>query len=97
MPDRSYRLGPGAESDLRDIWLYTYRNWSQQQADRYHREIVATIVALAVGAKQGRTVDIRHGYLKYPTGTHVIYYLDRGDRLDIIRVLHARMDTAGHL
>lgn len=97
MPDKPYHLSPTAELDLRDIWLYTFRNWSQQQADRYHRDIIAAIVALALGTKQGRVADIRQGYLKFPSGTHVIYFRDRGDRLDIIRVLHARMDAPVHL
>ena len=30
---KPYRLSPLAEADLEDIWLYTFRNWSMEQAD----------------------------------------------------------------
>ena len=33
---RIYRLSPLAEQDLEDIWLYTLREWSADQADRYY-------------------------------------------------------------
>ena len=42
-----------------------------------------TAGALALAAvlgKQGRPVDVRSGYLKYATGTHMIYFRDHGDR-----------------
>jgi toxin ParE1/3/4 len=37
---------------------------------------------------------MRPGYLQYPTGSHVIYFRERGDQLEIIRVLHGRMDVS---
>ena len=33
---RTYRLFPLAEADLEEIWLYTFNNWSLEQADKYH-------------------------------------------------------------
>jgi len=30
-------------------------------------------------------------------GSHVIYFLDDSDRLDVIRVLHQRQDAERHL
>ncbi len=30
---RPYRLSLRAQSDLEDIWLYTFENWSLEQAD----------------------------------------------------------------
>ena len=38
-----YRLSPLAEADLEGIWLYTFRQWSLEQADDYHRVIMAAI------------------------------------------------------
>ncbi|WP_262420122.1 type II toxin-antitoxin system RelE/ParE family toxin [Paraburkholderia sp. 31.1] len=40
---RQVRLTPLAESDLEDIWRYTSSNWSVDQADRYHRDLLSTI------------------------------------------------------
>ena len=40
---RPYRLSPLAERDLEEIWFYTFENWSAEQADRYHNQIMAAI------------------------------------------------------
>jgi len=97
MPSKTYRLTPLAEVDLEHIWFDTLQRWSKAQADRYHRDLVATFNALAEGRKVGRESDIRPGYLKYLSVSHMIYFCDRGDRIEIIRVLHAKMDANRHL
>ena len=53
MPDesRQYQLSPLAEADLEDIWLYTLKHWSLEQADRYHHDLIDAIEALARGVK----------------------------------------------
>lgn len=38
---RPYRLSPLAQADLEDIWLYTLKTSSLEQADSYHADIVA--------------------------------------------------------
>jgi toxin ParE1/3/4 len=95
--DRPYRLTPRAVIDLEDIWLYTFQNWSLEQADRYQNEIMAAVAALANGTRKGRPVDIRAGYFKYMTGSHHIFYRRSDLSLDIIRILHQSMDTSAHL
>ncbi|MEW9307731.1 type II toxin-antitoxin system RelE/ParE family toxin [Labrys neptuniae] len=99
IPDRSsrYRLTPLAESDLEEIWLYTLRTWSREQADSYFRTLLATFEGLAVGTKTGRPVEIREGYLKYNVGSHIVFYRRAGQTTDIIRILHQRMDIGRHL
>ncbi len=90
---RAYRLTPLAESDLEEIWLYTSRNWSLEQADAYHRVIMAAIEGLAAGRITGQRSDVREGYWKHKAGMHVIYFRCSNEHLDIIRVLHGRMDV----
>lgn len=89
---RAYRLSPLAAADLEDIWLYTYKHWSLAQADQYHRDLIVAIEALAKGIRVGRKTDIRPGYLKYSVGQHLIFYRQADAGLDIIRILHQRMD-----
>ena len=74
MPSKSrqYRLSPLAQADLEDIWLYTFKYWSPEQADRYHHDLVDAIEALARGVKTGRRVDVREGYFKYLVGQHFV-------------------------
>ncbi|MDR2875025.1 MAG: type II toxin-antitoxin system RelE/ParE family toxin [Methylobacillus sp.] len=93
MSNKPYRLSPLAEADLEEIWLYTFSRWSTAQADSYIGDLVSAFKALAAGIKQGRPADVRPPYQKYLCGSHVIFFLDYPDRLDIIRVLHQRQDA----
>jgi toxin ParE1/3/4 len=97
MRGSGYRLSPLAESDLEDIWLHTFKTWSAEQADRYHRGLVTVFEDLATGRKIGRPVDIRDGYLKCVFGSHVVYFRPSSAGIDVIRVLHGRMDANRHL
>jgi len=97
-PDaRPYRLSPLAEIDLEEIWLYTLKNWSLDQAERYHGQIMTAIEGLAAGVKTGRPVTIRAGYFKDPVGSHFVFYRQSVASLDVIRILHKRMDVGAHL
>lgn len=94
---RQLRLTPLAQSDLEDIWRYTAAHWSPGQADRYHRDLVATMEALARGEKAGRACLVRDGVFQYPAGSHIVFWRETDITLDVIRVLHQRMDVGRHL
>ncbi|AYZ65187.1 type II toxin-antitoxin system RelE/ParE family toxin [Burkholderia multivorans] len=94
---RQLRLTPLAESDLEDIWRYTFEQWSFEQANRYHRDLAATMEALARGDKIGRICTVRDGYYRYAVGSHVVFYRETEYALDVIRILHQRMDVERHL
>jgi toxin ParE1/3/4 len=95
--ERDYRLSPLAEADLEDIWLYTFKTWSLEQADSYQADLVVAFEGLARGHKKGRPVDIHEGYFKYPVGLHLVFYKVDDLHIDVIRVLHQRMDAWRHL
>ncbi|WP_280956483.1 type II toxin-antitoxin system RelE/ParE family toxin [Ciceribacter ferrooxidans] len=42
-------------------------------------------------------VDVRTGYLKQTVGSHMIYFRDEGERIDVIRILHQRQDVSLNL
>ncbi|CAN7205342.1 Plasmid stabilization system [Neorhizobium galegae bv. officinalis bv. officinalis str. HAMBI 1141] len=94
---RDYKLSPLAEEDLEDIWGYTVETWSWEQAERYHDELISTLEGLAAGRKLGRPVDIRQGYFKYSVGAHCVFYRFSESAIDIIRILHQKMDVSRHL
>ena len=97
MAAERYRLSPLAEQDLEGIWIYTAEHWSLEQADRYVGDIISTFDLIAEHPQKGRVVQVRPGYLKFSSGSHDIYY-KRGDRgVDVIRILHQRMDAQRHL
>ena len=94
---RIYRLTPLAEADLEQIWLYTSRNWSPEQADTYLAGIMAAFAGLAAGNRKGRPVLVREGYLKYAVGSHLVFYRESDTTMDVIRILHQRMDVENYL
>ena len=94
---RICRLSPLAKADLEEIWLYTFRQWSQEQADGYNRIIMTAIKGLASGNKVWQRADVREGYWKYKVGRHIIYFRCPNGYLDVIRILHERMDVNMHL
>lgn len=94
---KTFALSPAAEADLDRIWDYSADNWGPDQADRYTDDIRDACLRLASGASRGRTVDIRTGYLKQTVGSHMIYFRDQRERIEIIRILHQRQDVSRNL
>jgi toxin ParE1/3/4 len=93
----SYSLRPRAEADLEEIWLYTRDRWSLEQAESYLRAMSEAFAGLASGSLVGRVSNVRNGYLKYAVGSHLIFYVKIADGVEVVRVLHERMDVLRHL
>jgi toxin ParE1/3/4 len=93
-----YVLSPLAKADIEGIWDYTAANWSAGQAEKYVRQIQAAIEALAIDPLMARSCEmIRAGYRKYPAGSHVIFVRVTPNAIDVVRILHSRMDFERHL
>lgn len=97
MAEARYRLSPRALADLEAIWLWTAERWSAEQAESYHAGLVSALEGLARGSKKGRPAEIRFGYFKYAAGAHLVFYRRTTFGVDIIRILHQRMDVERHL
>ena len=96
---KGYILSLAAQADLNEIWDYSARNWGAGQANRYVLDIRAACEALANGSRQGRPIDdIRPGYRKLAVASHFLFYrITDAGMIDIIRILHQRMDVASRL
>ncbi|MBI0328345.1 type II toxin-antitoxin system RelE/ParE family toxin [Burkholderia plantarii] len=94
---RAVRLTPLAEADLEGIWDYTAEQWAIEQAERYVGELVEAFERLARGDWVGRPSRARDDYLRYLVGSHVVFYRETAEAVDVIRVLHQRMDVDRHL
>ena len=94
-----YLLSPAARIDLEQIWDYTRHRWDVQQADEYLRELQRAIELAAENPRIGRACDeIRPGYRKLAAGSHTLYYRVTPDGIiDVVRILHQRMDVDRHL
>jgi toxin ParE1/3/4 len=96
---KGYVLSPAAQADLGEIWDYSARNWGAEQADRYIFAIRSACEALADGSRRGRAIDdIRPGYRKLAVASHFLFYRITGaGMIDVIRILHQRMDVVSRL
>jgi toxin ParE1/3/4 len=89
----NFQLTELAKQDLRSIGRYTQTTWGRAQRNTYLAKIDAAFQLLAMEPQLGKSCDdLRPGYRKYPVGKHLIFYRQSPDRLEIIRVLHHRMD-----
>ena len=94
-----YRISAKALEDLEDIWLYSYRKWSKEQADKYHRLIFEEIESIVINYDLCRSVDyIRIGYKVTKVKSHLIYFKKSNDGvIEIIRILHQKMDIENRI
>lgn len=94
-----YILSPAARADIEQIWDYTAGRWGEEQAERYVLAIRDTCQELAKGTRQSRAAcDIREGYRKTAIGSHILFFRRTDTSLvDIVRILHQRMDIIRHL
>jgi toxin ParE1/3/4 len=94
----SYVLSPQAGRDLGEIWDYTYAAWGMDKADAYLNEIRAALLTLCDSPLLGRDCgSTRAEYRKFPVGSHLLFYRLRANHIDVIRILHRRMDIDRHL
>ncbi len=91
-------LRPKARSDLATIWDYTNARWGRDRARQYIRDLNRSFEALAEQPALGRRQEqLAEGLRVYRSGRHLIFYIAVSDGIDVIRVLHDRMDSRAHL
>jgi toxin ParE1/3/4 len=93
-----YVLSPRAQADMDEIWDRTAERWGTDQAEFYTRQLWRHIEAVASKPAIGRACpEVRAGYYKYLSGSHFLFYRLIDDGIDVVRVLHERMDFGRHL
>jgi toxin ParE1/3/4 len=93
-----YRLTPGAERDLENIWLYTRERWSLDQADLYIETLTTVFADLAESPKTAPSCNhIRPNYRSRSVASHVIYLYATDYGISVVRILHGQMDAPRHL
>ena len=94
----AFRLTPAAQRDLSEIWDFTHNRWDVVQAEEYIAEIRDAIERVAKDPNRGRRcADIRDGYRRYVVGSHLVFFVEYEDAIDVIRILHQRMDPTRHM
>lgn len=85
-----------SKKDLNDIWLYTFENWSKNQANIYFNGIVNRINRL----NDKNIVNTNSNYKSYKYfihKSHIVFYKKTKTNIVIIRILHKSMDIESRL
>ena len=94
----AYVISKKAVSDLEEIWLYTVEKWSVAQADRYYRLIFDEINFICRNSNSGKSMEhVRKGYRASKVKSHLIFYRVSNNTIEMIRILHERMDIENRL
>lgn len=87
-----------AIADLEEIWLYTVEKWSAEQADRYYNLIFDEINYICKNNTAGKSMEhVRKGYRAAKVKSHLIFYRVINNTIEVIRILHERMDIDNRL
>ena len=94
-----YIISEEALKDIDNIWLFTAENWSFEQADRYFNLILDEIEYISENFEDGRDIGrVRKGYRYSKVKSHLIFYKkSKSGKIEIIRVLHEKMDIENRL
>ncbi|AXP80368.1 Toxin ParE1 [Mariniflexile rhizosphaerae] len=88
-----------AIDDLSDIWDYTSQTWSENQADKYYAMIKSACREISKSSTIGRKYDkVENDLLGHRIGKHIIFYqIVSNNEIEVIRILHERMDLKNKL
>lgn len=94
-----YILTNKAVGDLSKIWEYTYEVWSENQADKYYDLLTGSFHEIVQNPEIGKNYDeIDSAILGLRVSKHIVFYrLAQSGDIEIIRVLHQRMDLKTHM
>lgn len=88
------RLTQTAEQQLEDIWIYTLSEWGEAQAGQYVSMIEQGIMQLLDNPYIGKArPEIKKDLRSLQIQKHLIFYCVGTEYIDIIGILHSRMDT----
>ncbi|APZ47291.1 plasmid stabilization protein [Polaribacter reichenbachii] len=88
-----------AIDDLNDIWNYTFENWSEKQANKYYTTIKNACKEIGDNPVIGKEYfGVIGKLLGLKSEKHIIFYnIISEDRIEILRILHERMDLKNRL
>lgn len=87
-----------AVADLEEIWLNTVEKWSIEQADRYYNLIIDEISFICKNNNAGKSMaHVRKGYRASKVKSRLIFYRVLDNKMEVIRILHERMDIENRL
>lgn len=96
--ERNYFLTKAAERDLIDIFVYTLDEWGEDQVYIYKRQLESRFEAILLFPDIGRKHPKLPSDIYYLVeGKHYIFYKKVKSDIEVLRLLHHRMDILTNL
>lgn len=94
-----YFLTNKAVEDLSDIWEYTCGVWSESQADKYYGLLIEAFEEIALNPAHGKRYEkIDPSILGLRVSRHIVFYRAiNADEIEVLRILHERMDLRSRM
>ena len=93
-----YELTQAADEDLSDIYVYTFNEFGEPQADAYFQSLEETLTRLSENPELGIDASsIRERYRRFVHKRHSIYYVPMRFGIRVVRVLGPGMSAERHL
>lgn len=94
-----YIINEKALDDINKIWIYTAENWSIEQADRYYDLIFDEIEYIVAHFEMARDFgNVRKNYRCSKVKSHLVFFKKtKSNEIEVIRVLHEKMDIKNQL
>ena len=95
---KTFVLTSKAKADLKAIAVFTEERWGKNQRNLYIKQFDDAFHLLVDAPLAGKACDyIKDGYRKFPQGSHVIFYKENKNVIEIVRILHKNMDIDSKL
>ena len=92
------RLSKLALGDLDEIYVYTYKRWGFEQAERYTAMLWDAMESLPSAPERWRLRRDLHPECRICfAGQHAVLYRVRDGRIEVARVLHGMMNFPQHI
>ena len=88
-----------AVEDLSNIYEYTYQSWSENQADKYYKELISFCQMLSENPNIGKNYsEIASDIFGFLANRHIIFYriLDINE-IEITRIIGANIDLKSRI
>lgn len=93
-----WTIRPAARNDLAGIWREGASSWGTTQADRYADSLFALFDLLADFPDLApERPEFAPPVRIHPISAHLVLYRVQGERIEVIRVLHARQELTAFL
>ncbi|MEY4876828.1 MAG: hypothetical protein RL708_1977 [Bacteroidota bacterium] len=88
-----------AVEDLSQIWEYTFKEWSEKQADKYYELLIIACEEISRNPKVGKHYnEVATDISGYLVQKHIIFYrVVKPNEIEVVRILHGSMDLKNRI